>query len=209
MKNEIKVSRIANYYTINEDIKTNQVLYVIHGYAQLASEFIKEFDYLKNSKTLIVAPEGLSKFYGRDRTPVASWMTSHERENEINDHVNYLNKLHTKIKKEFTINKVTILGFSQGCSTALRWINKSNLNSIKLHLCSGSIPPELHSENNLNQKINQTYFYYGNQDRLMKQNQADQAISALQELRIEWNLVLFEGKHEVSQETHKLLRNSI
>ena len=87
-KNEIKVAKTARYYTLNENRNIDTILYVLHGYAQLASKFIEEFDYLKNTNVLVVAPEGLSLFYGKERTPVSSWMTSYDRENEINDYIN-------------------------------------------------------------------------------------------------------------------------
>lgn len=205
MRNEIEVKRTAHFYTINQDQEVSEVLYVIHGYAQLASEFIKQFEFLKGTKTLVVAPEGLSKFYGKDRTPVSSWMTSHERDSEINDYINYLNSIHTFLKSNHQIQKIKLLGFSQGTSTIFRWLNQLKERNIDLHICSGSIPPELGPENKLLEKLNKTNFYYGDQDRLMKKEQAETAIKKLDELNIQYSAKYFSGRHEINEITHKEL----
>lgn len=209
MRNEIEVKRTAHYYTINEDKPINEVLYVFHGYAQLASQFIQEFSYLKNSNILVVAPEGLSKFYGKDRSPVSSWMTSHERENEIKDQISYLNLLHLKLKKQFNFSKTTILGFSQGVSTAFRWLNQLEEKTMELHICSGSIPPEIDHTKQLNEKISIAYFYYGNNDRLMKPEHAKDSILKLKELEINFEEISFTGRHEIAQVVQEKLRQSI
>lgn len=205
MRNEIKVTRTAHYYTIEPNNPIETILYAIHGYAQLAGDFIKQFEYLIDSNTLVVAPEGLSIFYGRDRTPVSSWMTSHERDDEIKDHVNYLNQLHIELKSRYQFQKIKILGFSQGSSTAFRWIKSLNESNIQLHICSGSIPPEI-TNKNLNKNLEQVYFYYGENDRLMKPEHAEKAIKHLNELDIKKEIILFKGRHEISDKTHDLLK---
>ena len=45
-KNHIQVTKTARYFTLGElNEKTLEVWFVLHGYAQLASDFIKDFDY--------------------------------------------------------------------------------------------------------------------------------------------------------------------
>ena len=79
LRNEIKVTKLHIIILLMQIKTLIQSCMFFHGYAQLASIFITEFDYLKESNVLVIAPEGLSLFYGRERTPVSSWMTSHER----------------------------------------------------------------------------------------------------------------------------------
>ena len=205
LRNEIKVTKTAHYYTFNADKNIDTILYVFHGYAQLASIFITEFDYLKESNVLVIAPEGLSLFYGRERTPVSSWMTSHEREDEIQDQIEYLNNLHLRIKSQFPDKKLVMLGFSQGVSALMRWLNQLNEKNVELHLCCGSIPPEIIRNELISTKINEAYYYYGSNDRLMKRNQAESALLKMKELSINHTYIPFIGIHEVPNETHKNL----
>ncbi len=124
----------------------NTVWFVCHGYAQLAGEFIKEFQSLAAPNVLVIAPEALSKFYtkGFFGTVGATWMTKEDRLNEIKDYVNYLDILFLKIKSEVgPTTQMHILGFSQGCSTICRWIAERNPAYSALLLCSGSIPDDL------------------------------------------------------------------
>jgi hypothetical protein len=60
---------------------------VTHGYGQLAKTFIRRFEPIMDAQTLVVAPEGLSRFYwgGFDGPVVASWMTREDRLDEIAD----------------------------------------------------------------------------------------------------------------------------
>ncbi|MDZ4845066.1 MAG: hypothetical protein SH857_05895 [Chitinophagales bacterium] len=146
-EHHLTIPKTARYYSLGEISKdTNTVWLVCHGYAQLAGEFIKEFESLAANDVLIIAPEALSKFYtkGFFGTVGATWMTKEDRLNEIKDYINYLNTLFLKIKSEVSPTAQThILGFSQGCSTICRWIAEKNPAYAALWLCSGSIPDDL------------------------------------------------------------------
>ena len=101
IKNHILVTKTARYFTLGElNENTRELWFVLHGYAQLASDFIQDFEGLDNGTRFIVAPEGLNKFYARGfgGKPAASWMTSEDRENEIIDYINYLNTKRQALK---------------------------------------------------------------------------------------------------------------
>lgn len=141
------VAKTARYFSSGEiSKKADTVWFVCHGYAQLASEFIKEFEPLVAPTVLIVAPEALSRFYTKGflGTVGATWMTKEDRLSEIKDYVNYLDALFLKIKSEVNPSaQLYILGFSQGCSTICRWIAEKSPDYAALFLCSGSIPDDL------------------------------------------------------------------
>ena len=62
----IRVGRTARYYTLGStgpDLR--EVWLVCHGIRQLARRFLPRFADLDDGKRLIVAPEGLSRFYLR------------------------------------------------------------------------------------------------------------------------------------------------
>lgn len=146
-EHHLTIPKTARYYSLGEISKeTNTVWFVCHGYAQLAGEFIKEFEPLTAPGVLVVAPEALSKFYtkGFFGAVGATWMTKEDRLNEIKDYVNYLDTLFRKIKSEVSpAAQMHILGFSQGCSTICRWIAERSPAYSALWLCSGSIPDDL------------------------------------------------------------------
>ena len=90
----------ARYYTLGQLNKdTRQIWFVFHGYGQLARYFIRKFAILTNQQILVIAPEGLSRFYiekvessGRPNDRVgASWMTKENRTVDIENYLHYLN----------------------------------------------------------------------------------------------------------------------
>lgn len=141
-KHQIIIPKTAHYITIGElNNQTENVWFVIHGYGQLAEYFIKKFAVLKDSKTVIIAPEALSRFYLKEFSGRvgATWMTRHERDSEISDYVNYLNLLYESIlqNKDLGKLKINILGFSQGTSTVARWCMKEKIKYDRLILWAG------------------------------------------------------------------------
>ena len=72
------------YHILNEGTNAKKVLYVLHGYGQLAEFFVRKFREL-GDEYLIVAPEGMHRFYlqGSSGRVGASWMTKEDREQDI------------------------------------------------------------------------------------------------------------------------------
>ena len=108
----LHVRRTARYYTIGPIHGFPRELWIVaHGYAQLARRFVKWFSPLDDGTRLIVAPEGLSRFY---LDPVAerraqaeprvgaTWMTREDREAEIADYVSYLEHLASEVRRHLS-----------------------------------------------------------------------------------------------------------
>ena len=102
----LAVERTARYFTDREPSRNiRDVWFVCHGYGQLASDFIREFECIGSTSRLIVAPEALSRFYiadkggfhGPDAKIGATWMTREDREVEIADYIGYLDRLYDAI----------------------------------------------------------------------------------------------------------------
>ena len=206
MKQSIQVSKTAHYYLSVPKGEVCSIVFVIHGYAQLASDFIEEFTSLKNNSCLVVAPEALSRFYNKERKPVANWMTSHERESEIEDYIGYLNQLKSEVFNRFGKLPISVLGFSQGVSTTMRWIQQNDSYLNEVHLCSGSIPPELNEENFEFKEGTRFYYYYGDEDRLLKAEKAKNEIHLLSRLTKEMSYIAFRGRHEVPKQALENLK---
>jgi predicted esterase len=151
----ILVPRTARYYTLGPTHGfPRELWFVCHGYGQLASRFITQFAPLDDGTRLIVAPEGLSRFYldtiadRRDQSSPrvgATWMTREDRDAEIADYVNYLDLVAGEIRHHLTgaSPRIVVLGFSQGTATVSRWLAASELRADQLVLWAGGLPPEL------------------------------------------------------------------
>lgn len=146
-QHNIVVPKKARYYLLGnpkEEIK--QVWWVFHGYGQLARFFIRHFELIAKPGTLVIAPEGHSRFYLSEKFERigASWMTREDRLDEIADQHTYLNMVHETWRSAIARSspKVTMLGFSQGVPTVWRWLEQQqHIHADKLILWAG-LPPE-------------------------------------------------------------------
>ena len=87
-EHHLAVAKTARYYSLGEPgPATRQLWFVCHGYGQLAGRFLRHFEPLDDGSRVIVAPEGLSRFYlsesPAERRVGASWMTREDRLVEI------------------------------------------------------------------------------------------------------------------------------
>jgi predicted esterase len=153
VERHITVARTARYATLGEPSPSlGEVWFVCHGYGQLARRFVRHFAPIADGTRLVVAPEGLSRFYlasspgGHAEARVgATWMTREDRLAEIEDYVAYLDALHAQVFAGVSRDsvRVCVLGFSQGVATAARWIARGTVRPDHLILWAGTLPPEL------------------------------------------------------------------
>ena len=125
---------------------------VLHGYGQLAGQFVRFFSDLASPQRLIVAPEAMNRFYlvGADKAPAserpvgATWMTREDRASEIADYVEYLDTLHDELTATSggSNARLVVLGFSQGAATATRWVTHGRARIDRLILWGGLVPPD-------------------------------------------------------------------
>ena len=155
-ENHIHVRRSARYYTLgpDDDGAVRDVWFVLHGYGQLASQFINIFTAIDDGTRLIVAPEALNRFYvagvesapAAERAVGATWMTYEDRLNEIRDYVAYLDAVSATVLDRFrgqgSAPRVVLLGFSQATATAARWVGQGALRPAHLVLWGGLLPPD-------------------------------------------------------------------
>ena len=151
-EHHVAVTRTARYFTLGAaSPDTGQLWIVCHGYRQLARRFLRRFAGLDDGTRLIVAPEGLSRFYLDDGTvqhgaahPVgASWMTREDRLSEIQDYIGYLDLVLERVQAELggPPEQLVVLGFSQGVHTACRWVIAREM-SVRTLVCWGAYPPD-------------------------------------------------------------------
>jgi predicted esterase len=202
----LQTQRTARYFTLGVLTEnTSEIWLVLHGYAQLANDFIQPFEALNNGSRFIIAPEGLNRFYakGFGGKPAATWMTSEDREHEIADYLFYLDRLTDHLIPADFKGEFHVLGFSQGVATASRWIHHSEKKVNRFMIYAGEIASELRHP--LSEKLLQCAVTYitGNNDPLLKAEQKEPVMALMQELHAK--VITFDGGHEMKAEVLMLL----
>ena len=198
---EIKISKTQRYFTHGDLKKATKLLIVLHGYGQLAEQFIRKFHQLPENY-YIVAPEAMHHFYlnGSSGRVGASWMTKEDRINNITDNNEYLNNLVDFLHTENEFSELLVLGFSQGGATAARW-NAQRKDIDQLILWASVFPPDLEESSFRNNK-NGT-FVIGKHDEFYDATAQDKEIKKYRSLSFE--IVEYDGKHDIDVETLKNL----
>ena len=207
----IEVSKCARYVTLGQPSDAlKQVLYLFHGYGQLATSFMEEFSYIAHGSRYFVAPEGLSRFYlSRSSGKVgASWMTSEQRKHEISDYLQYLDKMYNAVYQELPNHKTQsiLLGFSQGVATVCRWLEQLKIPADKLILWAGTIPPELDLWRiKAHYPDLEVYLVAGTKDPLVHSEILHEQEDRLEKAALHYRKIRFEGKHELHPPTLRKL----
>lgn len=201
-KHELTVLRTARYYTLGElSEHIQEVWFVLHGYGMLARYFLKRFEPIANDTRLIVAPEGLSRFYlGESYSRVgASWMTKEDREAEIADQHTYLQAVMERVLPQGLPRGVTLnlLGFSQGTAAAWRWASTGRVPFQNLILWAGSIPLDTPPACILAGKG--FHLLLGRHDEIIPEKTANDFLAQLAEKGISPTLHWYEGGHTVEE----------
>lgn len=128
----VPVYRTARYAALGDPAgPVEEVWMACHGYGQLASYFLRPFRAVEAPHRLVVAPEGLSRFYvdatGNHQRVGASWMTREDRLAEIDDYVRFLDTVYADVlaRAGLVRARLTAFGFSQGGATVTRWLARS------------------------------------------------------------------------------------
>ena len=187
----------------------SEVWIVCHGQGQLAARFLSRFLPLERDDRLFIAPEALSRYYltppsggpHAPNTPVgATWMTSEDRELEIEDYVRYLDSLHDEIFSIVARDKVRlwVLGFSQGTATAARWVARGKVDPDRVVLWAGLSPPELKAQSAaaLARRAPLT-LVLGRNDEFARPELVAAEEARLKELRVPYETIRFDGGHEI------------
>ena len=202
----IRVRKTARYHLLGEVDSWSELWLCLHGYAQDASRFLAEFAPLQGAGRLLVAPEGLSRFYQRGSSGRvgASWMTSVEREAEIDDYVAYLEALLTELGVDPGAGRDgartnNLVGFSQGAHTAARFAVRARRPPERLVLWGGDFPADLDPAQ-ARRALGSTrvQVVIGDSDQYLPAEKVQAIAADLESLRIDAELRRFEGGHHLS-----------
>jgi predicted esterase len=206
----LSVPRSARYSVMGSfDASLTEVWIVCHGHGQLASRFLTRFVPIEREDRLFVAPEALSRYYltppqggpHAPNTPVgATWMTSEDREHEIEDYVRYLDLLYEEVFSLVPREAVRlwVLGFSQGSATVARWVAHGKVDPDRVVLWAGLLPPELTAQDAsaLTRRTPLTVVL-GRHDEFAKPDLVVAQETRLRELGVRYEIIRFDGGHEI------------
>ncbi|MCZ6766140.1 MAG: dienelactone hydrolase family protein [bacterium] len=210
-EHHIEVRKTARYYTLGNpspDIRT--VGFFCHGYRQLGGRFLSQLTRLDDGHRLLVAPEGLHRFYveestsfhGKDSRIGASWMTAEDRAYEISDYVAYLDQVYERIFESVDRTSVNVVavGFSQGAAAVARWVASGRARVDRTVLWSGLLPPDLDVEGFRRNMGKPVALVMGRDDELISKQLVRKAQEKMQADNILYDLIEFEGGHRLDLE---------
>lgn len=204
----IEIPRTSRYYLFGNEENPKRVWVVLHGYGQQAKYFVPKVKALDNGESLIVVVEAMNRFYlsGFKGRVGATWMTSDDRELDIADNNRYLELLTQQVLANYANVEVNVLAFSQGIATACRWLASSDLKVKQAILWAGSVPPDLDWKKRQDRFNSiQIKYVFGNKDVFFDTAKIEANLQLLKESNIAFDLVTFDGKHEVDESTLKQL----
>ncbi|MBJ6118726.1 dienelactone hydrolase family protein [Pontibacter sp. BT310] len=203
---QLLTQRTARYYSLGTPSDEVTDLWIVcHGYGQLARYFLRHFAPLDNGRTVIVAPEALSRFYldGFSGRVGATWMTKEDRLSEIEDQVAYLSLLlQTQLNQLPENVRVTIVGFSQGGATVSRWLASGAAPVHRLVLWAASFPEDIDFTAGKAAFTNlPVAIVYGTQDKFITPESLRKKQQLMSEMGITPHIYTFEGGHTLDAGT--------
>ncbi|HXC04512.1 MAG TPA: phospholipase [Bacteroidia bacterium] len=199
---KLQVQKTARYFVLGTpSVKIKQVWFICHGYGHLGNYFLKQFEPLVDETTLFVSCEGLNRFYlnGFSGRVGATWMTKEDRLDDIDDYVHYLDQVYDQVMAFVPPTvKVTLLGFSQGTATTCRWLALGKPKKTDtLILWAGDLPADVDVQA---PGIAHTrkFIVVGSQDEFIREEEVQGLLKRLDEQGVRYELMRFEGKHELN-----------
>ncbi|MGH7582428.1 MAG: alpha/beta hydrolase [Gemmatimonadales bacterium] len=141
----VVVRRHARVGIVGDAAGADEAWLVLHGYGMLARGILHWFRAAARPGRILVAPEGLSRFYvemtASRRVVGASWVTREDLAREVDDLVAYLDH----VVQEFVpaALPLDVHGFSQGVSAGARWVTRSERRVRRLVCWAGIVPEDV------------------------------------------------------------------
>lgn len=131
--------------SMHAPIRNAPMIVGFHGYGESADEHLTRLEAIRELEGwTLVSIQGLHRFYGRGRRVVASWMTSEQREDAIDDNLRYVRSVITEaIHQNGEPQALVYQGYSQGVSMAWRAAILGARRIDGLAVFGGDVPPEL------------------------------------------------------------------
>ena len=130
---------------VNGPIRNAPMAVGFHGYGESADEQLARLEAIPElADWTLVSIQGLHRFYGRGQAVVASWMTSQDRDDAIEDNLRYVRSVLTEaIHQAGEPQALVYVGYSQGVAMAWRAAILGARRIDGLAVFGGDVPPEL------------------------------------------------------------------
>ena len=206
----IKVEKTARYATYgNLSDRTRYLWIVLHGSNMVCEQMLYKFKDFDPTTHYVVAPEALSRFYtnGFSGDVVAAWMTKRDRLEEIADFSAYLSKLYSTIPINYrNQTKKILLGFSQGGTTAFRWLHavKMQFDYFIPYACWIPEDIDLKKSKTVLNSINLIYTY-GTSDQYLTPERLDLLKDIINKNNLNLLIENYPGNHKIERKQLKHL----
>lgn len=205
VEHRLEVPKTARYYTVGDAAGARDVWFVLHGYSQLAAQFITYFSGVARPGRLIVAPEALHRYYTDHAAKLvgATWMTREDRSSDIADYVRYLDRLAEVVLARVPSGiRVCVLGFSQGGTTASRWVAMGAVRPQRLIVWGEALPHDLDlGAYGDRLRAVDLMFVAGERDQFVTAEKLALEEARLQAAGLPYRLVRFPGGHRLDRTT--------
>ena len=207
-----ETTRTARYhYTGESPQSARHICFVLHGYGQLAARILRHFEGIIPAGVCVVAPEALNKFYtsplSKDGSHMqrvgATWLTREDREHEITDAVNWLDVVHDDVlgnHDRANLPTVSVIGFSQGVATAIRWMMLGAGRPSHFVIWAGSLATDMDQAafGRTLQGVTTTVVC-GTRDEFITPERLAALSQQLARANIDHNVLTFEGEHTLDR----------
>lgn len=196
----LTVSRHARIGIVGDPATAREAWLVLHGYGMLARGILHWFRGAERPDRLLVAPEGLSRFYTElsdgKRAVGASWVTREDLANELEDQYEYLDHAVSELVPERL--RLQVHGFSQGVSAGARWAVRSARPVARLVGWAGAVPEDVTSDDLKRKLIHEPlHLVVGDRDTRVPPDRVEADAIRLRTGGLEVTIHRFAGGHVV------------
>lgn len=174
------------------------VLVGFHGYRETAAIHMAALTSIPGTEGwLIVAVQGLHRFYTKGGDVVASWMTKEDRELAIADNIAYVGQVVDAVRAEFTTSDALVFaGFSQGTAMAFR--AAAHIRAGRVIVLGADVPPDVAAGTPM--PLPPVLYGRGRGDQLYAAELHARDVTTLERLGVTVESVSFDGGHEWAPE---------
>jgi predicted esterase len=167
-----------------------------HGYGETAEDSLSELERIPGAQRwLLVAIQGLSRFYTRQQAVVASWMTRQDRDLAIEDNVRWVASVVGEVRRRHPgISRLVYAGFSQGVAMAYRAAVAGGGPADAVLALAGDVPPELAERPP--GTLPRVLIGRGSEEQWYTEEKLATDLELLRRWGIEPEIVRFDGGHE-------------
>jgi predicted esterase len=178
-----------------------------HGYRENAATHLAALEKIPGTERwLIVAVQGLHRFYTKGGDVVASWMTREDRELAIADNISYVGQVVGAVRAEFpTGDALVFAGFSQGTAMAFR--AAAHIPSSGLIVVGADVPPDVAA--GTASPLPPVLYGRGRHDELYSAEFHARDVATLERLGASVESVTFDGGHDLTPQFLTLAAGTI